>query len=114
MSNTTGDVGGEGAYATLGNPEPKCPEAQQHPLLGVTKGVQNPVAAPAGEGKHAVLNNPEPTASFTLPSVVGEGGIGNPFAIFAAGFALLLAFVLRITEADEDRIYENGNRKISE
>lgn len=110
MSNPAGG----GKHADLNNPATPNPAAPEPRTTALTKGVQNPVAAPAGEGKHAVLNNPEPTASFTLPSVVGEGGIGNPFAIFAAGFALLIGFVFRITEASEDRIYESGDRKISE
>ncbi len=69
-----------------------------------------------GEGKHADLLNEAPRA---VPPLEGGAIMAEPDniklrAIFAAGFALLLAFVLRITEADEDRIYENGNRKISE
>lgn len=35
-------------------------------------------------------------------------------AHFAGGFALLISFVFRITEGNDDRIYESGEFKISE
>lgn len=70
----------------------------------------------AGEGKHADLANEAPRA---IPPLEGGAVMAEPDnlklrAIFAAGFALLLDFVFRVTEFSEDRIYESGDRKISE
>lgn len=70
----------------------------------------------AGEGQHADLLNRAPVSAPPLDSGASAAAPDNLKlrAIFAAGFALLLDFVFRITEASEDRIYESGDRKISE
>lgn len=69
-----------------------------------------------GEGKHAVLENPATSCPEAPPPGVFHGGAANNklYALLAAPFYVILNYVLRITEASEDRIYESGNRKISE
>ena len=76
----------------------------------------NSTSSVEGEGKHAELLNPEAMPCPVLDPGTLKAGSANlkVFARLAAGFAVILNYVFRITEASEDRIYESGDRKISE
>ncbi len=49
-----------------------------------------------------------------FPTVGVLGRTRELFCRLSAPFSAIIDFVYRITEASEDRIYENGSRKISE